>query len=73
MNLTLCKIISFLKKGWQLRQVVFFKDIFLHLMKKNTTLPFSNPYFINELYQNTVLKYFIEDKAKIILKKSNSS
>jgi hypothetical protein len=42
-------------------------------MKKNTTLPFSNPYFINELYQNTVLKYFIEDKAKIIFKKSNSS
>jgi radical SAM superfamily enzyme YgiQ (UPF0313 family) len=72
-SLIFCKIISFLKKGWQLRQAVFFKDILLHLMKKNTALPFSNPYFINELYQNTVLKYFLEDQTEIILKKSNNS
>ena len=67
-RLTLAKIVSFLANGWRLRRWGFIKDLILFLCGKNRLLPFSNPYFVNELYQNTVLNYFIEDKRAQIMR-----
>jgi len=66
-QLFMLKLTVFLKNGWKLRKFIFLKDIIRYVKGENRILGFLNPYARNELYQNTVLKYFLEDKRKKML------
>lgn len=60
------KAVVFLAKGLKLRGLRFLFDVLAYLAGRARALPMSNPYAQNELYQNTVLQYYIEDAIRNI-------
>lgn len=55
------KVWMFLITGIKKRGVYFLIDIIRYLCGRNRVLSLRNPYSQNEVYQNTVLKYYFED------------
>lgn len=62
----------FFFKGLRLRGLTFIKDIFFSFFGRNRLLSSSNPYGVNEVYQNTILKYYFEDFYKRHRKKKEA-
>jgi anaerobic magnesium-protoporphyrin IX monomethyl ester cyclase len=62
-GVTVLKTALFIKTGWRLRRKRFLCDVYTYIADKKKRLPLVNPYAQNELYQNTIMQYFLDDHS----------
>lgn len=60
-GVTFLKVLLFIRTGWRLRGIAFISDSIRYVSGKRRVLPLRNPYTHNELYQNTIMHYFLDD------------